>query len=95
MANVSGVLQVDERLNLLPVVHGSADSAIQVRQWLLEHPPKCLAIPLPPSFFATVMEGVLELPKPSIVVQPCESRFRTHYNSGDDDSSDAETPPYS
>ena len=79
MAKVSGVLQVDERLNLLPVIHGSADSAIQVRHWLLEHPPKCLAIPLPPSFFAPVMEGILELPNPSIVLQPFEKTFRTEY----------------
>lgn len=79
MAKVSGVLQVDERLNLLPVIHGSADSAIQVRHWLLEHPPKCLAVPLPPSFFAPVMEGILELPNPSIVLQPFATPFNTEY----------------
>lgn len=79
MAKVSGVLQVDERLNLLPVIHGSADSAIQVRHWLLEHPPKCLAVPLPPSFFAPVMEGILELPNPSIVMQPFATPFNTEY----------------
>jgi hypothetical protein len=79
MAKVSGVLQVDERLTLLPVIHGSADSAIQVRHWLLEHPPKCLAVPLPPSFFAPVMEGILELPNPSIVLQPFATPFNTEY----------------
>jgi hypothetical protein len=75
MGKISGVLQVDSRLNLLPVVHGSADSASQVRQWLLAHPPKCLAVPLPPSFFAPVMEGILELPNPSIVMQPETRNF--------------------
>lgn len=94
MGKVSGVLQVDERLNLLPVIHGSADSAIQVRHWLLEHPPKCLAIPLPPSFFAPVMEGILELPNPSIVLQPFEKTFRTEYRP-DADPEDQENQRYS
>lgn len=95
MANVSGVLQVDERLNLLPVVHGSADSAIQIRHWLLEHPPKCLAIPLPPSFFAPVMEGILELPNPSIVLQPFEPTFQTEYKPESEDTDEEEIPRYS
>lgn len=95
MANVSGVLQVDERLNLLPVVHGSADSAMQIRHWLLEHPPKCLAIPLPPSFFAPVMEGILELPNPSIVLQPFEPTFQSEYKPESEDTDDEEIPRYS
>lgn len=95
MANVSGVLQVDERLNLLPVVHGSADSAMQIRHWLLEHPPKCLAIPLPPSFFAPVMEGILELPNPSIVLQPFEPKFQTEYQPESEDTGEEEIPRYS
>lgn len=95
MANVSGVLQVDERLNLLPVVHGSADSAMQIRHWLLEHPPKCLAIPLPPSFFAPVMEGILELPNPSIVLQPFEPTFQTEYKPESEDTDEEEVPRYS
>lgn len=95
MANVSGVLQVDERLNLLPVVHGSADSAMQIRHWLLEHPPKCLAIPLPPSFFAPVMEGILELPNPSIVLQPFEPTFQTEYKPESENTDEEEVPRYS
>lgn len=95
MANVSGVLQVDERLNLLPVVHGSADSAMQIRHWLLEHPPKCLAIPLPPSFFAPVMEGILELPNPSIVLQPFEPTFQSEYKPESEDTDEEEIPRYS
>lgn len=91
MAKVSGVLQVDERLNLLPVIHGSADSAIQVRHWLLEHPPKCLAVPLPPSFFAPVMEGILELPNPSIVLQPFAIPFHTEYQP-EEETNEEEQP---
>jgi hypothetical protein len=91
MAKVSGVLQVDERLNLLPVIHGSADSAIQVRHWLLEHPPKCLAVPLPPSFFAPVMEGILELPNPSIVLQPFATPFHTEYQP-EEETNEEEQP---
>lgn len=94
MSKVSGVLQVDERLNLLPVVHGSADSATQVRHWLLEHPPKCLAIPLPPSFFGPVMEGVLELPNPSIVMQPIEPKYRTEYTGEETDDEEQQTQTY-
>jgi len=91
MADVSDVLKVDDRLNLLPVVHGSADSAIQIRHWLLEHPPKCLAIPLPPSFFGAVMEGVLELPNPSIVLQPFEQTFASEYGADSEEESEAES----
>lgn len=94
MPKVSGVLQVDERLNLLPVVHGSADSATQARHWLLEHPPKCLAIPLPPSFFGPVMEGVLELPNPSIVMQPIRPKYRTEYTAEETDDEERQTQTY-
>jgi hypothetical protein len=87
MPDASDVLKFDEQLTLLPVVHGSADSAWQVRQWLLQHPPQCLAIPLPASFFKAVCEGVLDLPQPSIVLQAGQRDFTSN---SENDSSDFE-----
>ncbi|MFN5950613.1 MAG: hypothetical protein ACK43N_19120, partial [Pirellulaceae bacterium] len=62
-------LRLDEGIWLLPVVHGSGDSAIAVRRWLLDHPVDCVAVPLPESFRQPVEYGVSLLPSPSIVVQ--------------------------
>ncbi|MFM8328551.1 MAG: hypothetical protein ACKN9U_27145, partial [Pirellulaceae bacterium] len=62
-------LRLDDGLWLLPVVHGSGDSAIAVRRWLLDHPIDCVAVPLPESFRQPVEHGVSLLPSPSIVVQ--------------------------
>ncbi len=62
--------RVDDRLTILPVVHGSGPYARAVEQWLLQHPCRCLTVPLPPSFGESVCQGVLRLPSPSIVIQP-------------------------
>ncbi|MFN9913028.1 MAG: hypothetical protein ACK53L_10610, partial [Pirellulaceae bacterium] len=62
--------RVDDRLTILPVVHGSGPYARAVEQWLLQHPCRCLTVPLPPSFGERVCQAVLRLPSPSIVIQP-------------------------
>ena len=67
---VPKIFQVDSRLTLLPVVHGSGDMALEVRSFLLEHRFDCLAVPLPPSFRADVEKAIDLLPAVSMVTQP-------------------------
>ncbi len=69
--------KVDERVTLLPVVHGSGPYARAVEDWLLAHDVDCLAVPLPPSFGETVCHAVQQLPTASIVIQkPSTPAFR-------------------
>jgi hypothetical protein len=63
------LLQIGPRVTALPVIHGSADFAWEVRRLILQMQPDCLAVPLPPSFARPVMEAVLELPQPALVAQ--------------------------
>ena len=60
-------LSISEKIHVLPVVHGSGDFAVEVRDRLLRLDPDCLAVPLPPSFQEEVEAGVLELPAISVV----------------------------
>ncbi|CAN5892074.1 hypothetical protein BH23PLA1_BH23PLA1_43950 [soil metagenome] len=62
-------LKIGERIKVLPVIHGSGDCAIRVREELLAQPYDCLAVPLPESFREDVEEAVEHLPSISIVVQ--------------------------
>jgi hypothetical protein len=43
-------LKIGPRVRVLPIIHGSGDFAIRVREELLARPYDCLAVPLPPSF---------------------------------------------
>src|SRR5947209_18918633 len=63
-------LRLGERVRVLPIVHGSGDFAVRVREELLERPYDCLAVPLPPSFQEQVEAAVERLPRPAAVVQP-------------------------
>ena len=88
------------RIAVLPVIHGSGQFAHTVRNWMLQQRFDCIAVPLPPSFREPVEEGVVELPRPSIVIQPLspvlgtpESAWREHEWSVDsDDEVDEEEP---
>ncbi len=53
----------------MPIIHGSGDFAIQVREELLKRPYDCVAVPLPPSFQDEVETAVEQLPVISVVVQ--------------------------
>ena len=53
----------------MPIIHGSGDFAIQVREELLNRPYECVAVPLPPSFQDEVEAAVEQLPAISVVVQ--------------------------
>ena len=63
------LLKISDRISVLPVIHGSADSALQVRKCMLEERFDCLAVPLPSSFQTPVQAGIDLLPTPTAVVQ--------------------------
>ena len=69
MTGVSAVFQVGPGVTLYPVVHGSGDSAVEVRRLMLSHKFDCLAVPLPPSFQSEVESAVELLPRISVVLQ--------------------------
>src|SRR5262249_2982636 len=62
-------LTISPRIRVLPVIHGSGDFAVQVREELLGRPYDCLAVPLPPSFQEDVEAAIDRLPAISVVVQ--------------------------
>ncbi len=64
-----GVFRLGPKIDLLPIIHGSGDFSILVRERLLEHPYDCLAVPLPESFQEAVEAAILDLPTISAVVQ--------------------------
>ena len=68
-APIHDLLQLSERITVLPVIHGSGDCAFEVRRLMLEHVFDCLAVPLPPSFQEDVEAAVGWLPVPTVVVQ--------------------------
>ncbi len=74
-SSIPPLLQIGSRIAVLPVIHGSGQFALTVRQWMLEHDFDCVAVPLPPSFREPVESAVIELPRPSIVIQPSSPRF--------------------
>ena len=65
---VPPLLRISDRITFLPVVHASGQFSIAVRRFFLNHRFDALAVPLPESFADEVERGILELPKPSIVV---------------------------
>jgi len=62
-------LTISPRVRVLPIIHGSGDFAIRVREELLNRPYDCVAVPLPPSFQDDVEECIERLPTVSVVAQ--------------------------
>ncbi len=62
-------LRIGPRIRVLPIVHGSGDCAIRVREELLSRPYDCVAVPLPPSFREDVEAAIEQLPAISVVAQ--------------------------
>jgi hypothetical protein len=62
-------LTISPRIRVMPIIHGSGDFAIQVREELLSRPYECVAVPLPPSFQDEVEDAIELLPAVSVVVQ--------------------------
>lgn len=65
----SDFLQISPRIYVLPVIHGSGDFAVQVRQTMLTGQFDCLAVPLPPSFQTGVEDALELLPGVTVVTQ--------------------------
>ncbi|TWU57926.1 hypothetical protein Poly59_08350 [Rubripirellula reticaptiva] len=80
-SRVPELLRIGPQIALLPVVHGSGQFALTVRRWMLEESFDCVAVPLPESFREAVEESVLDLPTPSIVIQPAMSTFKPDQES--------------
>lgn len=76
----SEVFRLGRNITLFPVVHGSGDSAVEVRRLMLSRRFDCLAVPLPPSFQADVERAVEQLPRISVVFQ---RQPRTEFSQGD------------
>ncbi len=95
------MLRIGDSIAVLPVIHGSGQFAVTVRRWMLEHEFDCVAVPLPESFREAVEASVLDLPTPSIVIQPTMPRFESIGDwdpsawEGQDDDSDPDLPPVS
>ena len=68
-ASIDSLFKLDENITLIPVVHGSADFAFEIRRIMLQSRWDCLAAPLPQSFRDPVLEAVRELPRINVVVQ--------------------------
>jgi hypothetical protein len=85
------LLRMGDRIAILPIIHGSGQCALTVRRWMLENQFDVVAVPLPPSFRDAVEAAVLELPKPSIVIQPTHPQLG---QSVDPDDSYAESNPF-
>ncbi len=75
-------LRIGPRVRVLPIIHGSGDFAIRVREELLARPYDCVAVPLPPSFQDDVEAAIERLPAISVVTQ-------RDVQSGDDDDSES------
>src|SRR6476646_9236225 len=62
-------LRIGPRIRVLPIIHGSGDFAIRVREELLNRSYDCVAVPLPPSFQEDVEAAIERLPEISVVAQ--------------------------
>ncbi len=62
-------LRIGPRVRVLPIIHGSGDFAIRVREELLNRSYDCVAVPLPPSFQDDVEAAIERLPEISVVAQ--------------------------
>jgi hypothetical protein len=94
--SISSPLQISERITCLPAVYGSGHSALAIRKWLLSHPCDCLAVGLPDSFREPVLDGVEQLPTPSIVMQRPSPSYQVSWSpeeeNADTDDDDPEVP---
>ena len=60
------IFKISDKVQVLPVVHGSGSYTREVRQRILASDCDCLAVALPPEFQATVEQGVGLLPLISV-----------------------------
>src|SRR5262249_56702811 len=86
-------LTTGARIRVLPIIHGSGDFAIQVREELLARPYDCVAVPLPPSFQDEVEAAVERLPEVSVVVQ-VDAEVDEDAPGDEEDADDESGPEY-
>lgn len=84
------LLKISDRISVMPVIHCSADSALQVRKCMLEGEFDCIAVPLPPSFQADVERGIDFLPMPTTVIQSESPNYVTEWTP-DEEASEPES----
>jgi len=65
----TGIFDLGPNTTLLPVVHGSADFALEVVRRLRPGEYDCLAVPLPPDFEDGVNAAIAHLPAVTVVTQ--------------------------
>lgn len=63
-------LQLGKHIHCIPIIHGRAVFAQQVRRKFLEERYQCVAVELPPSLGPAVLEAVASLPLVTAVVYP-------------------------
>src|SRR5262249_14876072 len=68
-ATADDFLRLGPSIRVMPVIHGSGDFAVRVREELLSRPYDAVAIPLPPSFQGDVEAAIERLPRVSAVLQ--------------------------
>ncbi|MCA9271381.1 MAG: hypothetical protein KDA41_23015, partial [Planctomycetales bacterium] len=74
------VLRLSDKVTCLPVIHGSGDFALAVRQFMLRRAFDCVAVPLPRSFQADVEQAIGFLPSPTVVLQREPPTYRTEWS---------------
>ena len=84
--------QLGNNITLFPVIHGSGDSALEVRRLMLERHFDCVAVPLPQSFQDEVETALDRLPGISVVLQrePTQQFFASEPWRPDDASEEAD-----
>ncbi len=82
--DVPPLLRLDDRTTILPIIHGSGQFAWLTRRFLLEHRFDCVAVSLPESFRQCVEQAIVELPKPSIVIQRPTPDYESTYDAEHD-----------
>jgi hypothetical protein len=87
----SDVLKINN-VTILPVIHGSGDFALAVRERMLAEKFDCVVVPLPPSFQAHVEQAIAQLPTPAAVTQAEPPTYRTEW-SPDETAGDNEGDP--
>ncbi|MBM99729.1 MAG: hypothetical protein CMJ77_11415 [Planctomycetaceae bacterium] len=94
---MSEVLRIGSRITALPVIHGSADCALEVRRVMLDQHFDCVAVPLPPSFRNDVLAALDWLPTPTLITQREAEAYGREWSPEDDlydDSGDSASLSY-
>ena len=81
---MSEVLRIGTRITAWPVIHGSADCALEVRRVMLDQHFDCVAAPLPPSFRNDVLAALDWLPTPTLITQREAEAYGREWSPEDD-----------